>query len=145
MAIHQLENVNKETEVKEKAKPTKINHKYNRDKDREPVRGMFKYHEVEGGVLAFSIRIYKEDQVENYTLVDGQIYTIPLGVAKHLNKNGWYPIYEYFKGEPGIQNMGQNMRIGKKVRRYSFNSLEFVDIDDISPVGSGLLTVEKVG
>jgi hypothetical protein len=78
-------------------------------------------------------------------LFDGQIYTIPLGVAKHLNKNGWYPIYEYFKGEPGIQNMGQNMRIGKKVRRYSFNSLEFVDIDDISPVGSGLLTVEKVG
>lgn len=131
-------------EKHEGKKPTKVNHKYNRDKDREMVRGMFKYHEVEGGALMFSIRLYKEDDVENYTLVDGQIYTIPLGVARHLNKNGWYPVYEYIKGEPGVHGVDGNMRIGKKVRRYSFNSLEFVDIDDISPVGSGLVTVEKV-
>ena len=138
----------------EQKKQTKINHKYNRDKDREMVKGIFRFHEVPGGRMAFPFRAYKEDDVEIFDLIDGQVYTIPLGVARHLNKNCWYPVYDYIKGESGIQGgyasnvLGANstMRVTTKVRRCSFQSLEFVDIDDLNPQGnSGVSMVETIG
>jgi hypothetical protein len=113
------------------------NLKYQRDKDREKVKGVFHFYEVPGGTLSFSYKAYKEDQVEKYTLEDGKIATIPLGVAKHLNKNGWYPEYEYFKDEE-TRNV---MKIAKKVRRFGFESLEFVDISDMEP-SSPIVKVE---
>src|SRR5579885_257940 len=135
------------TTTKEKNK--KVNHKYNRDKDRELVTGKFIFHEVPGGAMSFVYRAHKEDPVERYDFIDGQIYKIPLGVAKHLNKNLWYPEYEYVKGEQfsgGYNHMnGTGMRVGKKVRRCSFQSLEFVDVDDLTPTGSPVLTVESIG
>jgi hypothetical protein len=124
-----------------KAEKKVFNYKYQRDKDREMVRGKFIFHEVPGGGMSFNIKLYKEDQVERYDLHDGQIYTLPLGVARHLNKNGWYPVYDYMKDEQ-TQNV---QRIGQKVRRFSFQSLEFVDVDDLTPEGKGIITVENVG
>ena len=123
-----------------KKESVKANLRYQRDKDREMVRGIFKFYEVEGGGMSFVFKAYLEDPVERYDFVDGQIYTIPLGVAKHLNKNGWYPIHSFMTDEYGKPTM----KIGQKVRRFGFNSLEFVDIDDLTPVGSHLLTVESV-
>jgi len=122
-------------------KKPKVNLRYQRDKDREPVKGIFKFYEVPGGGVSFVYRAYKEDQVERYDLVDGQVYTLPLGVAKHLNKNGWYPIHQYATDENGKPIM----KIGQKVRRFGFQSLEFVDIDDITEEGKPpLVTVERV-
>jgi hypothetical protein len=121
----------------------KQNMRYLRDKDREMVRGIFRFHEVPGGVMSFSFKAYKEDPVENFTLRDGDVYTIPLGVAKHLNKNLCYPVHEYIKDESGAAVQ----RIGRMVRRASFQSLEFVDTDDLSPIGipeTDLVTVENV-
>ena len=135
-------------------KPQKINHKYNRDKDREMVKGIFRFHEVPGGRMAFSYRAYKEDPVETFDLIDGQIYTLPLGVARHLNKNCWYPVYDYIKGENGVQGgyasnvlgASATMRVTTKVRRCSFQSLEFVDIEDLSATGQpSVALVETVG
>lgn len=128
-----------QTMTKKETKETKPSLKYQRDKDREMVTGKFIFHEIPGGVMSFSFKAYKEDSVERYDFVDGQIYKIPLGVARHLNKNLWYPQYEYFKGD-NVQNI---QRIGRKVRRCSFQSLEFVDIDDLTPA-SELYTVENV-
>lgn len=132
---------NVSVEKKIDKKDAKPNLKYLRDKDREPVKGIFRFHEVPGGGISFNYKAYKEDPVERYDFIDGQMYTIPLGVAKHLNKNCWYPVYEYMKDE-ATQNV---QKIGTKVRRVSFQSLEFVDIDDLSPVGKELSTVEIVG
>lgn len=115
----------------------KPNLKYMRDKDREPVRGIFRFLEVPGGSMSFSFKAYKEDPVENYTLVDGQVYTIPLGVARHLNKNCWYPIHAYAQDAEGRNTV----KVGQKVQRASFDSLEFVDIDDLSPLVD-LVTIE---
>ena len=123
-----------------KKESVKANLRYQRDKDREMVKGIFKYHEVPGGILPFVYKVYKEDQVERYDLIDGQVYTVPLGVAKHLNKNGWYPIHAYQVNENGIPTM----KIGQKVRRFGFSSLEFVDIDDLTPIGAPLVTVEHI-
>lgn len=128
-------------EEKKEVKKEKPSLKYMRDKDREPVKGIFRYYETPGGVLRFVFRAYKEDDVEKFELVDGEVYTLPLGVAKHLNKNGWYPVHEYAQGEDGKSLM----KIGSKVRRFGFQSLEFVDIDDLSEVGkAGVVTVERV-
>lgn len=111
-----------------------------RAKDREPVKGIFRFHEVPGGTLKFPYRAYKGDEPEKFTLVDGEVYTIPLGVARHLNKNGWYPVHSHAQDDSGRSIF----KVGQKVRRFSFQSLEFVDTEDLSPVGGQLLTVEKV-
>lgn len=122
--------------------------KYQHDKDREPVKGIFKYYEVPNGCLEFNYRAYKEDPIEFFSLKDGEVYTIPLGIAKHLNKSGWYPEYEYYKSDDttarAFSPEGHVMRVAKKVRRYGFQSLEFVDIDDLSETGSGIVEVTEV-
>jgi len=126
-----------------KEQKPKPNLQYMRDKDREMVRGIFRFHEVQGGVMSFSFKAYKQDPVEDFTLKDGEIYTIPLGVAKHLNKNLCYPVHEYIRDENGTAVQ----KIGRVVRRASFQSLEFVDIDDLTPRGvpeNELVTVENV-
>lgn len=133
--------ISKKESVKQEAAKQKPNLKYMRDKDRELVKGKFIFHEVPGGTLSFVFRAYKEDQTERFDLADGQIYTLPLGVAKHLNKNCWYPVHSYQTDEFGKSIQ----KIGQKVRRCSFQSLEFVDIEDLTPVGSGdIVTVENM-
>lgn len=114
----------------------KKNWKWIRDKHREKVRGKFIFHEVPGGTMKFPFKEFKGDKVERYELTDGQVYTLPLGVAKHLNKNCWYPQHHYLLDETGKPSM----RVGKKVRRCSFQSLEFVDIEDLTPDHSDLVT-----
>ncbi len=123
-----------------KKEAVKPNIQYMREKDRQPVRGKFIFHEVPGGSMSFVYKAYKGDEVERFDLRDGDVYTIPLGVAKHLNKNCWYPIHEH-----AMDGNGSPMsRIGQKVRRCSFQSLEFVDIDDM-PTHSAqeIVTVEN--
>ena len=100
---------------------------YQRDKDREKVKGIFHFYEVPGGVMGFSYKKYKGDAVEKYRLHDGQVYTLPLGVAKHLNSNGSYPVHQYQMDETGKPLMV----IGKKKRRFGFQSLEFVDVEEL--------------
>jgi hypothetical protein len=129
----------------QETKPKKLNHRYLRDKDREPVKGIFRYYEVPGGCMSFSYRAYKEDQTERYDLIDGSIYTIPLGVAKHLNKNGWYPEYGFMPGESGVKNTGFGggnvMQVKTKVRRFGFQSLEFMDIDELNTPDQQIIEV----
>jgi hypothetical protein len=84
---------------------------------------------VPGGQVSFSFKKYKGDPTTRYDLTDGSIYTIPLGVAKHLNTNTFYPIHGYSTDENGkpIQIIQQ------KVNRMAFQSLEFMDVDDMNP------------
>lgn len=97
-----------------------------RDKDREPVKGIFRFFELPGGTLDFVFHKYAEDGVDKYKLTDGHVCTLPLGVAKHLNKNGWYPVHAYRQEESGLPSI----QVGKKVRRFGFQSLEFIDETD---------------
>lgn len=124
---------------KEKVSKETKSLKYMRDKHREPVRGIFRYHECPGGTMKFSFREFKEDEVEEHTMTDGEVYTIPLGVAKHLNKNLWYPEYDYFKDE----HTKNTQRVARKVRRVSFQSLEFIDSEDLEP--DRLVSVTPMG
>jgi hypothetical protein len=110
--------------------------KVQRNKDSQPVKGVFRFHEVPGGGVSFCYKIYDGDEVQRYDLIDGQVYTIPFGVARHLNKSGKYPVHEHTMGENGKPSM----KIGRMVSRYAFQSLEFMDLDeDLRP---DLVTVE---
>ncbi len=114
--------------------------KLQRDKDKVMVQGIFRFHETPGGTLTFPYRAYKEDSVENYTLVDGQVHTIPYGVARHLNRDCWYPQHAHQLDATGKPIMV----IGKKVQRCSFQSLEFMENDDMNTGSSDIVTVEKI-
>ena len=104
------------------------------------VRGVFRYYEVPGGCLGFCYKGYKGDQVEQYNLIDGVIYSLPLGVVKHLNKNVWYPVHVHSVTESGASST----LVGRKVKRCGFQSLEFIDTDDISEVGSSIYEVTTI-
>jgi hypothetical protein len=121
-------------------KKSKESLKYQRDKDRQMVKGIFRFYEVPGGQISFNFRKYKEDPIERFDLVDGEVYSLPLGVAKHLTNSGNYPVHKYMKSEDGTVSM----RVGQKVNRYGFESLEFMDIDDLPNKSSEIVTVDEV-
>jgi len=135
-----------EMTLQEKKKHIAENYEKMREKDAQPVRGKFIFHEAPGHTLSFSFRKYKGDDIVKYDLTDGQIYTLPLGVAKHLNTNIAVPEYGYVQGEEVVQGnnfeRGQVMKVTRKVRRCSFQSLEFLDIDDFTT--ADIVTVERV-
>lgn len=125
---------------KVEAKNSKTAIEFLRKKHAQPVRGRFCFHELKGGRLCFNFKEFKGDKNIKYELVDGEIYTLPYGVVKHLNKDLWYPVHEYQKDEYG----NNIQKVGKKIRRASFESLQFVEDDDLMPETSNVLTVENV-
>lgn len=131
----QIEKPTIDAAEKEKRDKVKANLEFQRKKDREMVRGIFRFHEVPGGQMEFPFKKYKGDPLETFKMVDGEVYTIPLGVAKHLNSNCWYPSYTFKNDEAGRPSVS----ISEKVRRCSFQSLEFIDIEGLdSNPGSAL-------
>jgi hypothetical protein len=98
------------------------------EKDKEMVRGVFRYHECPGAQFEFSFHKYKWDPLMTYHLKDGEVYEIPRAVAKHLNTNCAYPSYIYkndINGQPVTT-------LSEKVRRTSFQSLDYIDMEDPS-------------
>lgn len=102
-----------------------------RQEENQMVKGIFKFYEVPGGQMTFRYKKYKGDPVRKFELKDGEIYELPLGVAKHLNKNGCYPQHQNTLDADG--NARQD--IGKMISRFSFDSLEFHSTADLTPVG----------
>lgn len=56
-----------------------------RAEDESLVKGQFEFTDAEGGYFEFCYRKYPGDRIAKYTFVHGEICTIPLGIAKHLN------------------------------------------------------------
>ena len=121
-------------------KPSTVNYELQRKQEQTPVRGKFIYHEVPGGRMDFPYRKFKGDDIVTYHMIDGEILTVPLGVAKHLNANCWYPAYDYKDDEAGRPVC----KITSKIRRCSFQSLEFIDVEGVAPIGSPATGIEKV-
>lgn len=129
-----------------------------RDRDAELVVGIFKNLEnpaVGGsrGSVLFGYKAYHNDPYEMYELVDGERYQLPRGVARHLNNNCYYKEYEHMKGEFGSTGVrqgsagaadgrlkGQQLQMSRKIHRYAFHSLEYMD-DDADMMPSGLVEV----
>ena len=113
-------------------KPTEKDLKYEADRDLEKVYGVFKNHEHPGEKLEFWFRGHKGHEIEKISLRDGEYTSVPLGVARHLNKNCYYTIDAYTldpkTGTPSVE-------VGKKVRRFSFYTTSYSDMEDLSEVG----------
>jgi hypothetical protein len=93
------------------------------------VTGVFRDLEVgPGGNLRFSARKYPWDQTSSYNFVDGQTYTVPLWVDRHLNENCKWPAYRH--------NIDPNAKEGEKVQqiigqwnhRFAFVSSDFIGL-----------------
>lgn len=121
-----------------------------KDRDSERISGIFKYLERPGGTLRFRYKMYPGDKYEEYVLVDGERYSIPRGVARHLNTNCWYLEYQNIdERTPGVKGAPYNlygqpdkvrMQAAKKVHRCEFRNLEFMD-DDIDIKNNELIQV----
>lgn len=128
-----------------------------RDRDAEMVTGVFKNLEAPAmggakGAVCFGYKAYPGDEYIFYELWDGERYTLPRGVARHLNNNCFYREYQHLPGEFGQEGIrgGQGapdgrlkahtMQMAKKVHRYAFHSLEYMD-DDMDMRPSGLVEV----
>lgn len=110
-------------------------------KKQKLVKGRFCFYEVPGGIMRFYYKWSKSDPGKHYKLLDGEICELPLGVVQHLNADGWYPVHENCVDKDGKPSV----RIGKKIRRYGFQSLEFTSDDyDTSHEIEPILSVEKI-
>lgn len=97
-----------------------------RELDKKPVTGRFKFLETPGGTLEFPYRKYKGEPLKKWSFVDGQIYTIPRGIASHLQREGKYQVHEHCLDDNGQPSM----RIGHWVDRYTFEAISFLDEED---------------
>ena len=60
-----------------------------------------------------------------FSMKDGEVYEVPLGVARHLNTNCWYPVYGH-NDKAQVDVAGSALSsIKEKVKRCSFQSLDF--------------------
>ena len=110
--------------------------------DRKPVRGIFKFYERPGNKMEFSIRLHAGDPIEYYELMDGEIYTLPIGIAKHLNDDCSYPIHAHAQDANGRVHK----KVGKKVARCGFQSLDFtsnMSLHERTP-DQQIVTVENI-
>jgi len=136
--MSQAKNLKPEQEIKETI--TKKDYEIERKKDRELVRGVFKFYEVPNGILEFMYRKYKGDSPELYSMKDNHIYTIPLGVAKHINNDCWYPTHEYTVDE----NSKPIQRVATKNKRCGFQSLDFMDTEEYDRGGQQIIQVKNM-
>lgn len=118
-----------ETLNESKKTPKNNSLKAQRERDEKMVRGRFRYFEVPGGEMTFSFRKYKGEETKTYHLRDGEVYTIPYAVAVHLNQDCSYIEHVHAVDENGKPSV----KIGRKIPRCGFESLEFdpdVDLKD---------------
>lgn len=131
-----------------------------RDRDAEMVTGIFKNLENPAGngsrgAVRFGYKMYPGQQYEFYELCDGERYTIPRGVARHLNNNCFYREYQQMEGgdngikqglaDPRLSNRNgrmepQHYQMARKIHRYAFHSLEYME-DDADMMPSNLVEV----
>lgn len=110
-----------------KAEKKKVDINTRKAKDKQLVKGRFNNIEFPGGTFSFVYKAYKGDPVIRYDLKDGEICWLPLGVARHLNNNVGIFQHKYLLDKNGKPTTS----IMHRIRRCSFENLEFMDIEDI--------------
>jgi hypothetical protein len=99
-----------------------------KERDAQLVRGKFTFHDVPGGTLKFPFKDHG-NPLKIYTLVDGEITSLPLSVAQHLNNNCWSPGYAH----DNVSGLYDAYKMVRKVHRTSFTPLEFKEIEGLGP------------
>lgn len=85
--------------------------------DKVVVKGIFRNHEQAGGSLQFFFKKYA-GPVMFYKFHDGEVYSVPRMVAKHINNNCRYATYQYAESlDPETKSI---IIPGKPRKRFSF-------------------------
>lgn len=125
--MSQLENIKPVNSKKQESRSVPAALEAKREEEAKMVRGVFRFHEVPGGCMEFMYRKYAGDPVQKYSMHDGEIYEVPLGVARHLNTNCWYPLYGHSdRAQQEVAGTAAQV-VKEKVRRCSFQSLDFIE------------------
>jgi hypothetical protein len=111
---------------------------YMRDEDSQQVEGTFKSYESQKSIK-FSYKGHAGDQPKRHEMVDGQTYTIPIGLANHINNDCSYPVHAYTKGDDGEPSI----KVGRTVQRFGFQNTNFISISDLNQ-HKKLITIEKI-
>jgi hypothetical protein len=98
--------------------------KAERERKSKMVTGKFLFNECPNGELNFFYREFPQQPITTYTFRHDQIYTIPLGVAIHLNDRCSYDEYQY-NLDNGKLIDAKNMYIKSKVHRTNFIPLDW--------------------
>lgn len=85
------------------------------------VKGIFQDNELKAGSITFPFKKYPGDRIEEYTLHDGQEYTLPLAVVRHLNSGCAYHGHHFVLDAQGLPT-----KSSKKTHRFSFKEAEFM-------------------
>lgn len=93
-----------------------------RKENEKLVKGVFKNIESPGGDLTFAYRGYKGEPIKVYHLEDGLTYDLPLGVARHINRQCKYTKSTHLVDKEGRPMIGA----GKPTQRYEFISTDFM-------------------
>jgi hypothetical protein len=88
------------------------------------VKGIFRCREPIGGSVHFFFRKFKWDKTKEYKMMDGEIYEIPLAVARHLNKNCSYAQHSNILDAQGNPTVNKD----KMISRMNFESTEFATV-----------------
>ncbi len=125
-----------------------------RERDSEMVTGIFENKENPGAPLRFAIKLYPGDDLVQYDLYDGERYRLPRGVARHIAQNCYIKKYNALQGvnlangasvERGTHDgrlNAPNWMVERKVHRFGFTSLEFMN-EDLDLVQSDVVTVSQ--
>jgi hypothetical protein len=84
------------------------------------VHGTFVNVEYPGQTAKVCCRYYKGQNYFEKVFEDGEDYTIPLSVARHINERCFHEQHSFLQDE-----RGQPLKSGKKVFRYKFHSSSF--------------------
>jgi len=72
-----------------------------RKEDERLVKGVFKNLKIKGGDVKFPYKAYKGEPLRIYTFKDGEEYEIPIGVARHINRDCRRKIHSYLVDKDG--------------------------------------------
>lgn len=129
------------SEIKEKnVKPMGKEFTYEMDKYKEIVTGVIKNNENPGAPIEFWFKGEGVPEITKFSFQDNEMIKIPLGLAKHLNKNCWVARDKFILDDKGRADSA----IGKKERRFSFFPLGYVETEDLSEEGVPMAPIYKV-
>lgn len=110
----------KETPAPAKAVHSKVEEQ--RRRDTEMVKGIFRFPEVQGGMVELIYRGHKGESPKKYTFFDGLEYEIPRGLASHLNNQCCYFQHANITDRNGQPLVDTRF---KKIDRMNFSPTSF--------------------
>lgn len=118
------------------AKPTERDLKWENDRLAEKVSGVIRNNENPGNPIEFWFKGPGCPDMTKFSYKHNEQISIPLGVAKHINKSCFVVVDAYKLDKDGRPSV----EAGKKMRRLSFFPFGYVDTEDLSEVGIPMIS-----